>query len=272
LAALLFAILFPEGMGDAGMEDKRQALRMVILGYTFITATAGVFVWFALADPHPSEQRELEEWKPGAESVWAHIMQVLRLPAVWLISLVVICAYVAYKGFDNYSLYAVEGFGMSEVEAAKIVAIGAWMRPVAALAAGLLGDRFLVSRMTVACFALLLASQLFFAVLTPQPGVAWVLLLNILIGGSAMFGLRGLYFALFEEARIPAAVTGTAVGLVSVVGYTPDIFVSYTGGVLLDQSPGLAGHQHYFFFLAAFAAIGLLVSVVLMRMLQRRQV
>jgi len=272
LAALLFAFLFPEGIGDAAMEDKRQALRMVILGYTFITATAGVFVWFALADPHPSEQRELEEWKPGAESVWAHIMQVLRLPAVWLISLVVICAYVAYKGFDNYSLYAVEGFGMSEVEAAKIVAIGAWMRPVAALAAGLLGDRFLVSRMTVACFALLLASQLFFAVLTPQPGVAWVLLLNILIGGSAMFGLRGLYFALFEEARIPAAVTGTAVGLVSVVGYTPDIFVSYTGGVLLDRSPGLAGHQHYFFFLAAFAAIGLLVSVVLMRMLQRRQV
>jgi len=272
LAALLFAFLFSEGIGDAAMEDKRQALRMVILGYTFITATAGVFVWFALADPHPSEQRELEEWKPGAESVWAHIMQVLRLPAVWLISLVVICAYVAYKGFDNYSLYAVEGFGMSEVEAAKIVAIGAWMRPVAALAAGLLGDRFLVSRMTVACFALLLASQLFFAVLTPQPGVAWVLLLNILIGGSAMFGLRGLYFALFEEARIPAAVTGTAVGLVSVVGYTPDIFVSYTGGVLLDQSPGLAGHQHYFFFLAAFAAIGLLVSVVLMRMLQRRQV
>jgi hypothetical protein len=126
--------------------------------------------------------------------------------------------------------------------------------------------------MTVACFALLLASQLFFAVFTPQPGVAWVLLLNILIGGSAMFGLRGLYFALFEEARIPAVVTGTAVGLVSVVGYTPDVFVSYTGGVLLDRSPGLAGHQHYFYFLAAFAAIGLLVSVVLMRMLRRQQV
>ncbi|NCF62107.1 MAG: MFS transporter [Gammaproteobacteria bacterium] len=272
LAALLFAFVFPEGIGDAAMEDKRQALRMVILGYTFITATAGIFTWFTLADPHPSEQRELEEWKPGTESVWAHIMQVLRLPAVWLISLVVICAYVAYKGFDNYSLYAVVGFGMSEVEAAKIVAIGAWMRPAAALAAGLLGDRFLVSRMTVACFALLLASQLFFAVFTPQPGVAWVLLLNILIGGSAMFGLRGLYFALFEEARIPAVVTGTAVGLVSVVGYTPDVFVSYTGGVLLDRSPGLAGHQHYFYFLAAFAAIGLLVSVVLMRMLRRQQV
>ncbi len=124
--------------------------------------------------------------------------------------------------------------------------------------------------MTVVCFTLLLVSQLLFAVLVPRPGIAWVLMLNILAGSSAMFGLRGLYYALFEESRIPAAVTGTAVGLVSVFGYTPDIFISYTGGVLLDRSPGLTGHQHYFYFLAAFAAIGLVVSMVLMRMLQRQ--
>ena len=68
---------------------------------------------------------------------------------------------------------------------------------------------------------------------------------------------------------MPMAVTGTAVGLVSVLGYTPDIFVSYVGGVLLDNSTGLAGHQHYFYFLAAFAAIGLAVSFILMRRLQR---
>jgi nitrate/nitrite transporter NarK len=269
LAALLFSFMFPEGIGTASFDDKREALRIIIHAYTFITAAAGVFVWFVLADPHPSEQRELEGWDSGSESVWAHIMHVLQLPAVWFISVIVICAYVAYKGFDNYSLYAVQGFGMSEVEAAKIVAIGAWMRPLAALGAGLLGDRFLVSRMTVVCFALLLASQLFFAVLTPSPGMGWVLLLNILAGGSAMFGLRSLYYALFEESKIPAAVTGTAVGLVSVVGYTPDIFVSYIGGVLLDNSPGLTGHQHYFYFLALFAAIGLAVSLVLMKRLQR---
>jgi sugar phosphate permease len=114
----------------------------------------------------------------------------------------------------------------------------------------------------------LLASQLFFAIFTPQPGVAWPLLTNILVGSSAIFGLRSLYYALFEEAKVPATVTGTAVGLVSVLGYTPDIFVSYTGGVLLDRSPGLTGHQHYFYFLATFAAIGLIVSLILTRRLQ----
>lgn len=269
MGAALFSFMFPEGYASASFEDKKHALSLIIYGYTLVTAGTGVYVWFVLSDGHPSGQPGLTKWKPKSESTWAHIMRVLRMPAVWLTSIIVVCAYVGYKGFDNYSLYAVEGFGMSEVEAAGIVAIGAWMRPVAALAAGLLGDRYVVSRMTVVCFAVMLVSQLFFAIHTPQPGVVWVLLSNILIGSSAIFGVRSLYYALFEESKVPPAVTGTAVGLVSVLGYTPDIFVSYTGGVLLDNSPGLAGHQHYFFFLAAFAAIGLVVSFILMRRLHR---
>ena len=82
--------------------------------------------------------------------------------------------------------------------------------------------------------------------------------------------MRGLYFALFQEAKVPVAVTGTAVGLVSVLGFTPDIFVAYIGGVLLDRSPGLAGHQHFFLFLAAFAALGMIASYTIMRMLHKK--
>ena len=66
---------------------------------------------------------------------------------------------------------------------------------------------------------------------------------------------------------MPAAVTGTAVGFVSVVGYTPDIFVAFVAGVLIDRSPGVAGHQHFFWFLSAFAFIGVLTSYVLMRLM-----
>ncbi len=269
IGAALFGLMFPEGYANSSSGDRQQALQLIILGYTGVTALAGVFVWFVLSDGHPGGRPGLEEWQPASESTRVHILRVMAMPSVWLTSVIVMCAYVGYKGFDNYALYAVEGFGLGEVEAAGIAAMGAWMRPVAALGAGLLGDRFLVSRMTVICFALLLASQLFFAVFTPVPGATWVLVVNVLIGSSAIFGLRALYYALFEESRVPTAVTGTAVGLVAVLGYTPDIFVSYAGGVLLDNSPGLTGHQHYFYFLAVFAAIGLAVSAVLMRRLQK---
>jgi MFS transporter, GlpU family, inner membrane protein len=267
VGVMMFSLAFPEGYSAATFAEKEAALRLIIYGYTAVTVFAGVFVWFVLTDGHPSGEPEIKQWKPHTESVWVHIGYVVRIPAVWLQAVIIICAYVAYKGFDNYSLFAVEAYGLDEVDAARIVTIASWMRPIAALGAGLLGDRFNVSRITLLAFVLLLASDLFFAATTPIPGVAWILLGNTLLGATAFFGLRGLYYALFEEARVPAALTGTAVGFVSVVGYTPDIFVAYTAGVLIDRSPGIVGHQHFFWFLSAFALIGVVASYALMRSL-----
>lgn len=267
IAVVVFGLAFPDGYAAASFEDKREALRVVIYGYTAVTAATGAFVWFVISDGHPSGEPDLEEWKPRTESVWVHIIRVLRIPPVWLQAMIILCAYVGYKGFDNYALFAVQGYGIDQVTAAQIATIGAWMRPIGALGAGLLGDRFRVSRMTVMVFVVLLASDLFFALTTPIPGLVSVMLGNTLVGALAIFGLRGLYFALFEEEKVPAAVTGTAIGFVSVIGFTPDIFVAYVGGILLDRSPGLLGHQHYFMFLSAFSAIGVVVSFALMRML-----
>ncbi len=271
IAVVIFSFFFPEGYSSATFEEKKEALRVVIYGYTAATVLAGLFVWLVLSNSQPTGEESFEHREPQTETAWAHIMRVMRIPAVWLQALIVVCAYVGFKGFDNYSLYAVVGYGMNEVDAARLVAIGSWMRPIAALGAGFLGDRFTISRMTVIAFLLLLMSDLFFALNMPLPSTVWVLLCNLLLGAAAVFGLRGLYFALFQEAKVPVAVTGTAVGLVSVLGFTPDIFVAYIGGVLLDQSPGLAGHQHFFLFLAAFAALGVIASYTIMRMLHKRE-
>lgn len=70
---------------------------------------------------------------------------------------------------------------------------------------------------------------------------------------------------LFEEAALPLAATGTAVGLISVVGYTPDVFVNLVAGWFLDRWPGAAGHQHFFVFLGCFAVAGLIASLLFRR-------
>ena len=271
IGVMMFTFAFPEGYSDASMEVKREALRTIIYGYTGVTVLTGFFVWFVLTDDHPSGESEAKEWKPQTESVWKHISLVLRIPAVWLQAIIIICAYVAYKGFDNYSLFAVEAYGLDEVEAAGVVTMASWMRPLGALGAGLLGDRFNVSRMTVIAFIILLCSDLFFAMTTPITGAYWILLSNMAVGAIAFFGLRGLYFALFEEAKVPVALTGTAVGFVSVIGYTPDIFVTYVAGILVDGSPGIEGHQHFFWFLSAFSMMGVIASYALMRLMHPNQ-
>jgi hypothetical protein len=53
--------------------------------------------------------------------------------------------------------------------------------------------------------------------------------------------------------------------VVSVLGYTPDIFMGPAMGVLLDRSPGTLGHQHVFAMVAIFGVIGLLSTLVFRR-------
>ena len=271
LGVLLFSISFPDGYQNASTVEKHHALRTIIYGYTTVTALAGALAWFVIRDAQPPDEPAPSTPPSGKLRPGMHMLDVLRIPAVWLQAIIVVCAYVGYKGFDNYALFAVEAYGIDEVEAAKIVTIGSWLRPLAAIGAGLLGDRFRASRMLLVLFALLLAADLCFALYTPRAGSLWVLMGNIAVTCIAIFGFRALYFALLEEAEIPLALTGTAVGFISVLGFSPDIFVTLVAGILIERSPGTEGHQHFFLFLAAFALAGLLASATLMRVTGRRR-
>jgi len=253
-AVVVFQALLPDDPMTATAGERREALQGVILVYTAVTAGAGLLCWFFVPEP------EAQAHTP--RTALRNIGKVIRLRTVWLQALIVVSAYVGYKGIDNYSLFAVQAYGMNEVEGAKVTAVSAWVRPVAAVGAGLLGDRFTSSRVSALCFATMIASYSWFGLTEPVPSTPWVLYANVLVTCAAVFGLRGIYFALFEEGSVPIEATGTAVGLVSVIGYTPDVFVALTAGWLLDRSPGVTGHQHFFLFLGAFAAIGLLASLL----------
>ena len=80
-----------------------------------------------------------------------------------------------------------------------------------------------------------------------------------------IYGIRALYFAILHEAGIPLTLTGTAVGMICFVGFTPDVFMSPWMGYLLDRAPGEAGHQDVFLVLALFGFIGFFTSLVFKR-------
>lgn len=257
-AALLFQLVFPADEASVTPEQRAAALRSVIYVYTLVTLLAGALAWLFA----PRAEQALQAPRNGASL--ALIREVIRLPQVWLQALIVVAAYVAYKGFDNYSVYAHEVYGMGEVEVSRFTASMQWVRPVAAIGAGFLADKLRGSWVILLCFSLLLAADLYFALSLPGP--RWILYGNVLVTCAAMFGLRGVYFAVFAEAQVPWRATGTAVGVVSVIGYTPDIFVAWVAGLLLDGAPGLAGHQRFFWFLASFSLVGVLATLAFMKL------
>jgi sugar phosphate permease len=263
IAVWIFQTMLPADPSTATDAERLLALRGIITAYIITTFLAAVLVWFFV--PEGASQNSE---KPSSGLNWDHVAKVLKYPAVWLQAVIVVCAYVAYKGLDNYSLFAVQAWGMNEVEGAKVTAWSAWIRPIAAIGAGMLGDKFKSSRIIVVGFIILLCSDLFFGLTNPNPSATWILFANVMIACVAIYGMRGVYFALFEEASVPRAFTGTAVGLVSVIGYTPDVFVGLTAGYLLDRSPGVAGHQHFFLFMAGFAAVGLVATLLFQRIVK----
>ena len=105
--------------------------------------------------------------------------QVLRSPIVWVQAMIVVTAYCGYKGLDNYSLYAVQVLGMSEVDAAGFTAKCAYIRLPAAFGAGLLADRFSARNVIGGAFAALVLTYGFLGQFAPSPSLLNIIFANI---------------------------------------------------------------------------------------------
>jgi sugar phosphate permease len=262
IAVVAFSTFMPSETAWVTDSDRFTAMRAVIYFYTSVTFATALFCWFAISD----ENRQHETPRPNP---LRGMSQVLRSRTVWVQATIVVSAYCGYKGLDNYSLYAVQVLDMSEVEAARFTATCAYIRLPAAFGAGLLADWFNARRVIGGAFAALVLTYGFLGHFAPSPSLLNILFANIFISYFGVYALRGVYFALLEETRVSSKRTGTAVGLISVIGYTPDVFFAPIAGRLLDRSPGVTGHQHYFILLTCIAAAGMIFVFILKTLVNR---
>ncbi|HET8737423.1 MAG TPA: MFS transporter, partial [Pricia sp.] len=197
------------------------------------------------------------------------IGSVLQIPSVWLLMAIILCAYVGYKITDVLSLYAREVMLYDEVESAQVGTFLQFLRPVTGILVGLIVDRFKITLWLVYSFAASVIGGILFATGIISPTTTGLFFLSVVIIAIGVYAARALYFAVMQEGRIPLVITGTAVGLVSLVGYTPDIFAGPAYGYLLDSNPGEPGHQNVFWMLTGFALVGAVASIVYHRMYGR---
>ncbi|MGB5248052.1 MAG: MFS transporter [Gammaproteobacteria bacterium] len=253
LVAVLGTIL-PADPDAATVDQRARALMLLITLLCAFTAAAALLVWFAL--PSQTSAGSDSDYRFSLKA----ILRVYRLPTVRLQALIILCAYVGFKATDDFSLYAHEVLGVDEVNAAAAGTLSLWIRPIAAVGAGFIADRFGSARMTLLSFVLLTAGSLMLASGLIQTGMTIPFLLTIVTASLGIFALRGLYYAIMKEGRVPLTFTGSAVGLVSLIGYTPDVFMGPLMGFLLDTSPGATGHQHVFMVVSGFAVMGIIAS------------
>ncbi|MBT8195653.1 MAG: MFS transporter, partial [Bacteroidia bacterium] len=263
ISVLLFDFFLTSTADIASVDELAFALGKIIFLFSCLTTITAVIVWLFV--PNTSESTE----SIHKQSI-KNVKEVLKKRSVWVQSFIVLCAYVGYKCTDDFSLYASVVLGYDDVDAAHVGTISFWVRPFAAIAAGFIGDRFIHSKTIAVCFIIIvIGSGLISSGLINYSAEIFILI-TIASMSVGIYGLRGLYFALFEESGIPIYLTGSAVGVVSVLGYTPDIFMGPLMGYVLDNSPGITGHQHLFAILFVFAVVGFFISIYFNKKTQQK--
>ena len=253
MGVLIFALFINENQAGLGIEERRAAFKYVIYFTSILVACIGVLVWFLLK---MNVQKEVVIEKIELDKVF----EVLKLPAVWLLMLIIMCAYMGYKTTDVISLYARDVMQYSQVKSAKIATFLLYARPVIAIFIVLFLNRFESTFMLFLGFVISCIGALLFSFGFISQSFPVLFMLSIVVLAVGVYGLRTLYFSIMENGQIPLLLTGTAVGLMSLVGYAPDIFSGPLIGYFLDDYPGIQGHQYVFLMLAIFSFFGALAS------------
>ena len=254
LGVLIFSVFLTNDIELASLVERKNAFRYVILFSSFIVFVTGILVIVLMES---SQEGVVDK----NASLIPNIKSVLKIKSVWLIMFIIISAYVGYKVTDIYSLYASDVMDFDNLEAANIGSLQLYLRPLVCLLIALFADKKSYIHLIIIGFIIMLVGALIFSIGIVQVDMNYVFFFSLIVVATGTYAIRALYFSLMQEGRIPLVLTGTAVGVISVVGYTPDIFASPVIGYLLDTYPGIVGHQYVFSMLVVFSIIGLWASL-----------
>jgi MFS family permease len=237
------------------LGSNSSGLRWTIILFSVILLAIGGVSWACL--PEPAATGGTASNDRGEMSLLAAVSRVARIPAVWLTMFVILGAYATSVGSNYFTPYATDVYKQSVVFGGVLTLIGQSTGIFAPPFAGFVADRWTASRTILWLLVTLASCLLLFVIIPGGPRLLLLLFINSIAIGCVYFALRGIYFALLEEGAIPIALTGTATGLISLVAYTPDVFVPALAGHLLDSyaADGL-GYRYFFLILALFAVGG----------------
>ncbi|HJA76648.1 MAG TPA: MFS transporter [Candidatus Desulfovibrio gallistercoris] len=238
------------------------------VGFQYMLIGQGIFALLALlgillfvSDRTPYN----EDVETPTEAPLRSALTVLRLPAVWLMVLLIFCGYGMYIGIGYMTPYTTNVLGISVTFGAVLGTIRAFgLRVFTGPFSGYISDKIgSTALVMIFCFCALVGMLVVLLLLPAGTSSGVIILMTLLF---SFFGLVGftIMFSCMEEVRIPAQYTGMAVSIISLLGYVPDGLFGPLFGYWLDRY-GNGGYQVIFFFLIALSIVGALTSVLIYR-------
>ena len=252
IGVLIFSILITKDVSSLTLSEKQEVFKYIIGASSLIVFIIGIVVYTYL-------KIELKDDEKIGNI--KSLLKLAKLKSVWLISFIILCAYMGYKITDVYSLYASEVMLFDEINAARVGALQQYLRPIVCISVAFFTDKNgNINNILIGFFVMMLGSILFASGLI-RVSMNMLFFISLIIVATGTYAIRGLYFSVLKDGKIPYILSGTAIGLISMVGYSPDIFATPLYGYLLDNYPGIKGHQYVYLILFISSIVGIYVSL-----------
>tara|TARA_B100000214_G_scaffold241113_1_gene176577 strand:- start:1145 stop:2398 length:1254 start_codon:yes stop_codon:yes gene_type:complete len=239
------------------------SLTAVIVFYGLVAIGLAPIVFFALktstmeAPPDPHRR--------GVSGFFQDLKELFTNQKIWLAALIILIGYQIF--WVTYSLAGLLEFifQLSAVTVGAITVGRLWMRPLGGVLAGFIGDYFKV--IPFLGVLMLIAGGLL-ALLPSLPATVGVMVLfpMVLLIGLFTYGVRGIFWATLDECDVSASTRGLAVGLISLLAYTPDIYVPMVQSWALANWSGQQGFQIYYGLFGASSLVGFVAARRLTRL------
>lgn len=239
---------------DSLGQDPAVALRKVIWFYAGFMLVMSPIVLFIVEDNRRNHDAG-EADSPATSSFLADLKIIVTRPEIWLAAVCILTGYQLFWATYSFSAYMQIHYELTAVAVGSITVAKLWMRPIGAAAAGFAGD-FLDRERVLGILLLLGAIALAGLVVLPATAGTIVLLAMVLIIGILTYAVRGIYWATLESCKVPNRIKGLAIGAISLLGYSPDIYLPLINGVLLETYPGKLGYSIYFSGIAIAGVFG----------------
>lgn len=255
------------------LGETAFALKGSILFYSIIVIVIGAMSYLLIEDDKVSDE-VLEGKKSMSKVAFDGMIQAIKMPEIWIVSIMIFMIYTVYCGLTYFIPFLKDIYGL------PVALVGAYgiinqygLKMVGGPIGGFLADKKFHSPIRYTRFASLIAVIYMIGfILLPHNSFNVYLGMFLTLGfGAIIFTMRAVFFANVEEIDVPRNISGAAMSIVCILGYSPQMFAFALYGSILDKYPGIDGYKIVFSIMTVFALLAIVISTLLLRKIKNRK-
>lgn len=255
------------------MGSNEMALKYSILFLSLIVIIVGIISFFLVPHDNINYQKKNICLYEKNKIAFNGMIKALKMKEIWIVAFTIFSVYSVYCGVTYFIPFLSDIYKMPSNLVGVYGIINQYgLKMIGGPIGGFLVDRVVKSSSRYIRIALAIgACFMSLIICMPHNTMSIYSGMFFTLGfGAIIFTIRAVFFATMDEIKVPIEISGAAMSIGSMVGYSPAIFAYTLYGTILDKFPGILGYKLVFGLMILFCILGFFVSSYLIKIIKKQ--